>query len=85
MVTSELSRVGAGPRIDPLAVKRVTPFVRPPINPDQLPPDYRALLSLAFGVAGLMLKVHREDNAYVLCSYASLGCVLGFAWSELLP
>lgn len=42
---------------DPVAVRRITPFVRPLINPDQLPPDYPALLSLTFGVAGLMLKV----------------------------
>lgn len=45
------------PRVDPVAVKRITPFVRPHMDPDQLPPDYLALLSLTFGVVGLMLKV----------------------------
>lgn len=53
--------MGTGPEVaraeDPVAVRRITPFVRPLINPDQLPPDYPALLSLTFGVAGLMLKV----------------------------
>lgn len=44
-------------RIDPVAVKRITPFIRPYVSPDQLPPDYLALLSLTFGVVGLMLKV----------------------------
>lgn len=29
-----------GERVDPVAVRRITPFVRPQINPDQLPPDY---------------------------------------------
>lgn len=44
-------------RVDPAAVKRITPFVRPRMDPDQLPPDYFALLSLTFGVVGLMVKV----------------------------
>lgn len=44
-------------RVDPLAVKRITPFVRPHVDADQLPPDYLALLSLTFGVIGLMVKV----------------------------
>lgn len=48
--------------VDPVAVRRITPFVRPLINPDQLPPDYLALLSLTFGVAGLMLKVHMTSK-----------------------
>ena len=29
----------------------------PPINPEDLPPDYMALLSLLFGLAGLLMKV----------------------------
>lgn len=30
---------------------------REKMDPDQIPPDYMALLSLAFGIMGLMLKV----------------------------
>ncbi|CAN0500106.1 unnamed protein product [Ectocarpus sp. 12 AP-2014] len=60
-------------RVDPVAVKRITPFVRPPINPEQLPPDYLALLSLTFGVAGLMLKSTWASWASVFCCMSSLG------------
>lgn len=45
------------PPVDPVAVKRITPFVRPPLEPEQVAPDYFALLSLCFGVLGLMAKV----------------------------
>lgn len=44
-------------RADPVAVKRITPFIRQYVNPDQLPPDYLAITSLTVGVFGLMLKV----------------------------
>eukprot|EP00903_Cladosiphon_okamuranus_P005328 g5326.t1 len=59
--------------VDPVAVRRITPFVRPAINPDQLPPDYMALLSLTFGVAGLMLKSTWASWASVFCCVSSLG------------
>lgn len=57
VLTAEFRREDEAVDPNPVAVRRITPFVRPAINPDQLPPDYLALLSLTFGVAGLMLKV----------------------------
>lgn len=63
--------------VDPVAVRRITPFVRPLINPDELPPDYLALLSLTFGVAGLMLKVH----TYVDYSSNSLRSIILVAFA----
>lgn len=48
-------------RVDPVAVKRITPFVRPRIDPENMPPDYLALLSLVVGVTGLMTKVNQDN------------------------
>lgn len=45
------------PPVDQVAVKRITPFVNPQLDPEQLPPDYLSLLSLSCGVVGLMAKV----------------------------
>lgn len=68
-------REDEGVAVDLVALRRITPFARPAINPDQLPPDYLALLSLTFGVAGLMLKVQQ----YI--SVAS-NCVVCVRWSS---
>jgi hypothetical protein len=35
-------------------------FYREKVDLDQLPPDYVALLSLIFGIMGLMLKVRKR-------------------------
>lgn len=48
--------------VDQAAVKRIMPFVRPQLDPEQLPPDYLALLSLCCGVLGLMFKVSNEKH-----------------------
>jgi hypothetical protein len=40
---------------------------REKFDPDQVPPDYMALLSLAFGIMGLMLKVSGPIAAW--CSH----------------
>lgn len=73
------------PPVDPVAVRRITPFVRPPLEPEQVAPDYFALLSLCFGVLGLMAKVcpvlmslvahatHRHSNAVDTVRGASRG------------
>lgn len=49
-------------QVDPVAVKRITPFVRPRIDPENMPPDYLALLSLVIGVTGLMTKVNLDNH-----------------------
>lgn len=59
---SEMADPANERRPDPVAVQRITPFVRPYVSPDQLPPDYLALSSLTFGVVGLMLKVRYYET-----------------------
>ncbi len=69
-------------RVDPVAVRRITPFVRPQINPDQLPPDYLVstegtsvgglclvasyICSLVLVVLGFTLKVYPVTKRPVL-------------------
>ncbi|CAM9267459.1 unnamed protein product [Ascophyllum nodosum] len=60
-------------KIDPLAVKRITPFVRPRVDPENMPPDYLALLSLVVGVAGLMVKSTWASWVSVFFCMSSLG------------
>lgn len=62
-----------GPPVDPVAVKRITPFVRPQLDPEKLPPDYLALLSLCFGVVGLMAKSTWAAWASTFFCMSSLG------------
>lgn len=48
--------------VDQEAVKRITPFVNPQVDPEQLPPDHLSLLSLCCGVVGLMAKVRSNAS-----------------------
>lgn len=61
-------------RPDPVAVERITPFIRPYVSPDQLPPDYMALLALTFAVVGLMLKVRYYDTTAGLVYILTMTC-----------
>ena len=41
---------------DPRRPKRARPYTPPKVDPDDAPPDYASLLSLLFGIIGLMLR-----------------------------
>ncbi|CAN0011853.1 unnamed protein product [Heterosigma akashiwo] len=54
---------------DPRRPNAVHKFYREKLDQEQLPPDYIALLSLVFGIMGLMLK-------YKLCAWLSVFCCM---------
>mmetsp|Transcript_24491 Transcript_24491/g.48661 ORF Transcript_24491/g.48661 Transcript_24491/m.48661 type:complete len:99 (-) Transcript_24491:51-347(-) len=56
--------------VDPRRPQAVKPYMKEQIDPDQLPPDFYALLALIFGVIGLMMR----QKMY---AWLSLFCCLG--------
>uniref|UniRef100_A0A7S2Y0W3 Protein Asterix n=1 Tax=Fibrocapsa japonica TaxID=94617 RepID=A0A7S2Y0W3_9STRA len=62
-------RINLGGVENPRNPNMIRRFYREKLDPDQLPPDYIALLSLVFGIMGLMLK-------YKLCAWLSVFCCM---------
>ena len=57
---------------DPRRPERVVNFKAKVIDPDQLPPDWMALVSLLCGVAGLMLRQKWAAWVAFFCTLSSL-------------
>merc|ERR1712072_141028 len=58
---------------DPRRMDQVKKYQPHKFSPDELPPDYMALLSLVLGIAGLMMKMK------ILAWLAFLACVSSIA------